>query len=648
MRSKRPPPASRRCARRPEEDMVHTLLNAASDHALLLQTNGAILACNRSMAAIFNLAPEQLVGESIYDFFPLETAEKWAMAVAHAAEGNAYPRFGDCLIPGLELETSMHRVPGSAGEADRVAVFCRDVTARKAAERERTRLASAIEQTADAVIVYDENMRVEFINQSFEALTGYSLKDVRGCEPSTFYVGPEQRRCLEEIMDCLARGDIWTGRVSNTCKDNKVIRCEKTLAPIRGKGGSILGYVSVWRDVTEVEILERQLRRAQKMEALGTLAGGIAHDFNNILAPIVLLADIGLCRLPEGDPLRSVFERILKASRRAGDLVRQILGLSRRREADRPVPVSLGAILEECLKLLRPTLPSTIAITLGRDTARDVILADPSHIHQLVLNLCTNAAWAMRGSGGTLELRVTERDVPKGGDRSFPCVAPGPHVLLTVRDTGHGIEPEDMEHIFDPFFTTRGDGSGTGLGLAVVQNIVDQLRGGVRVRSKPGSGACFEILLPRSDAAAREIHEPSTSPMSESGGGGRILVVDDEVEILDACTMGLTALGYEVTACSRGEEALRLFRAAPHGFDLALTDATMPGMTGPDLVRELLKIEPHLPIILASGHSDLVSREKAWKLGALEYLEKPYGMDQLVVLIRRVLGRGRRSGEEET
>ncbi|WP_415519398.1 MAG: PAS domain-containing protein [Desulfovibrio aminophilus] len=646
MRSRRPAATSRRCPRRPGEDLVHTLLNAASDHALLLRRDGTVLACNRSMAAIFHLDPGQLAGERIYDFFSLETARKWAESVDRALDGQDC-RLEENLIPGLDLETRMHRVTGADGEPDRVAVFSRDVTARKAAERERTRLASAIEQTADAVIVYDENMRVEFINQSFEALTGYSLKDVRGCEPSTFYVGPEQRRCLEEIMDCLARGDIWTGRVSNTCKDNKVIRCEKTLAPIRGKGGSILGYVSVWRDVTEVEILERQLRRAQKMEALGTLAGGIAHDFNNILAPIVLLADIGLCRLPEGDPLRSVFERILKATKRAGDLVRQILGLSRRHESDHPMPVRLATILEECLKLLRPTLPSTIAISLELETKRDVVLADPSQIHQIVINLCTNAAWAMRGSGGALELRVTERDVPKGGDRSFPCVAPGPHVLLSVRDTGHGIDAEHMEHIFEPFFTTRGDGSGTGLGLAVVQNIVDQLRGGVRVRSKPGSGTCFEILLPRSEATAQAIPELSPVPLLEATDGGRILVVDDEVEILDACTMGLTALGYEVTACSRGEEALSLFRDAPHGFDLALTDATMPGMTGPDLVRELLKIEPHLPIILASGHSDLVSREKAWKLGALEYLDKPYGMDQLVVLVRRLLGRGRRSGGED-
>ncbi|MCM0755077.1 PAS domain S-box protein [Desulfovibrio aminophilus] len=642
MRSRRPAATSRRCPRRPGEDLVHTLLNAASDHALLLRRDGTVLACNRSMAAIFHLDPGQLAGERIYDFFPQETAQRWAESVDRALDGQDR-RLEENLIPGLDLETRMHRVAGTDGEPDRVAVFSRDVSARKAAERERTRLASAIEQTADAVIVYDEDMRVEFINQSFEALTGYSLKDVRGHDPSTFYVGFEQGRCLAEILDCLARGDSWTGRVGNTCKDGKVIRCEKTVAPIRGKGGSILGYVSVWRDVTEVEILERQLRRAQKMEALGTLAGGIAHDFNNILAPIVLLADIGLCRLPEGDPLRSVFERILKATKRAGDLVRQILGLSRRHESDHPMPVRLAVILEECLKLLRPTLPSTIAISLELETKRDVVLADPSQIHQMVINLCTNAAWAMRGSGGSLELRVSERDVPRSGDRSFPCAAPGPHVLLSVRDTGHGIDAEHMEHIFEPFFTTRGDGSGTGLGLAVVQNIVDQLRGGVRVRSKPGAGTCFEILLPRTDAPAREAEEP-TRVLPEVRGGGRILVVDDEVEILDACTLGLTALGYEVTACSRGEEALALFRDAPQGFDLVLTDATMPGMTGPDLVRELLKINPHLPIILASGHSELASREKAWKLGAQEYLDKPYGMDQLAVLARRILGRARPSG----
>lgn len=627
--------------------MACTLLNAASDHALLLRLDGTVLAANTSMAGLFNLTPEELAGERIYDFFPEAEAARWAEAVRRGAETGAPLRFEETFFRGRDLEVRVHPVSGAGNGADRVAVFCRDVTAEKAAARERTRLASALEQTADAVVLFDEKMRVEYINQSFEAMTGYSLREVRGKPASTFYVGAEQRDSLDAITETLVRGDAWTGKACNTCKDGSVICCQKSIAPICGRGGCILGYVSVWRDVTAVETLERQLRQAQKMEAIGTLAGGIAHDLNNILSPIVLLADLGLCQLSEDDPLGRIFERILKATQRAGALVRQILGLSQRRETDQPVPFRISSILRECLKLLRPSLPSTIAITLETETTRDVVLADPAQVHQLAMNLCTNAAWAMRGSGGRLELRIAEREVVRD-DPDFPEAAPGPYVLLRVRDSGHGIRSEHLEHIFDPFFTTRTDGSGTGLGLAVVRNVVRQLRGAVRVQSAPGQGTCFEILLPRSEGPAAEPPAQTLEPGQSLRGTGRVLVVDDEPDILEACAMGLKTLGYEVVSCLRGEEALELFRADPQGFDVVLSDTTMPGLAGPDLVRELLKIEPHLPVVLTTGHSDLVSREKAWRLGALEYLAKPFRMDDLAALLRRLLGSRRRvrPGEE--
>ena len=622
--------------------MACTLLNAASDHALLLRLDGTVLAANTSMAGLFNLTPEELVGERIYDFFPEAEAVRWAAAVRRGAETGEPLRFEETFFRGRDLEVRVHPVSSAENGTDRVAVFCRDVTAEKAAARERTRLASALEQTADAVILFDEKMCVAYINQSFEAMTGYSLREVRGRPASTFYVGPEQLISLAEITATLARGDAWTGKACNTCKNGSVICCQKSIAPIRGRGGCILGYVSVWRDVTAVETLERQLRQAQKMEAIGTLAGGIAHDLNNILSPIVLLADLGLCQLSEDDPLGRTFERILKATQRAGALVRQILGLSQRRETDQPIPFRISSILRECLKLLRPSLPSTIAITLETESTHDVVLADPAQVHQLAMNLCTNAAWAMRGSGGRLELRIAEREVVRD-DPDFPEAAPGPYVLLRVRDSGHGIRPEHLERIFDPFFTTRTDGSGTGLGLAVVRNVVRQLRGAVRVQSAPGQGACFEILLPRAEGPAAEPPAQTLEPGQSLRGTGRVLVVDDEPDILEACAMGLKTLGYEVVSCLRGEEALELFRADPQGFDAVLSDTTMPGLAGPDLVRELLKIEPHLPVVLTTGHSELVSREKAWRLGALEYLAKPFRMDELAALLRRLLGNRRRA-----
>ena len=629
----------------PQGDMANALLNATSDHALLMRADGTVLTANSSMARIFKLSPEQLTGERIYDFLPCSAAEKLAEAVRSCLASHRPIHFEDALSTGQELEVRMHPVPMEAGAEDRVAVFCRDISEQKAAERERTRLASALEQAADAVILFDEQMRIEYLNQSFEAMTGYTLRELRGRAVAVLYSGPEQESRLDEVSRALTRGDTWNGKACNTCKDGRVICCHKTVAPIRGKGGCILGYVSVWRDVTAVETLERQLRQAQKMEAIGTLASGIAHDFNNILSPIVLLADIGLRQLAEGDPLRSSFESILKASLRARDLVRQILGLGRRLESDQPQPLRVAAILQECLALVRPGLPSSIGIGLKVHTERDVIMADPVQMHQLVMNLCTNAAWAMRGTGGTLEFGIAEQEIGPRGDPEFPAAEPGSYVLLRVRDSGQGILPEHLERIFDPFFSTKTDGSGTGLGLAVVQNIVSQLRGAIRVFSEPGRGASFEILLPRSEALPHAAH--SQAPLYPLEGAGCVLVVDDEQDILDACSLGLSSFGYEVTCCRSGEDALALFSQNPKRFDAVLSDTTMPGLAGPDLVRELLKIEPHLPVILTTGHSARVSRERAWRLGVLEYLVKPFRMDVLAAALNRLLKGRREPGAAE-
>jgi PAS domain S-box-containing protein len=624
-------------ANRSQTDLASALLDAAPDQALLLSLDGTVLVVNTAMAKLFHRTPKQMAGEHLYDYFPPEAARKWTKAMRQAVESGSSSCFESSLFAPLELEVRVRAVRREDGNVNSLAIFCRNIAEQKAAEQENTRLGSALEQTADPVILYDEMMRVAYINQAFEAMTGYSLKDVRGMPAAAFYVGPEQQATQTQVLETLARGDAWTGKTCNTCKEGNVICCHKSVAPIRGKGGLILGYVSVWRDVTALEALERQLRQAQKMEALATLAGGIAHDFNNILSPIVLLADIGLCQLEQDDPLHLAFERILKCTLRASKLVQQILGLSRRHETEQPVAVRLAPILEECLTLLRPSMPSTIGIELDIRPVGDVILADPAQMHQMVMNLCTNAAWAMRGSGGTLKLGLDEFVVGRRGDSRFPDVKPGAYVLLSVRDNGQGILPEHMERIFDPLFSTKTDGSGTGLGLAVVHNIVTQMCGSIQVFSAPGQGARFDILLPRSDNAPQEIPTRIPEPPQQRADAGHVLVVDDEPDILDACVLGLRSFGYEVTACLRGEEALELFRAAPGRYDVVLSDTTMPGLAGPDLVRELLKIEPHLPVVLTTGHSDLVTREKAWRLGALEFLAKPFRMDDLASLLSELL-----------
>ncbi len=377
--------------------------------------------------------------------------------------------------------------------------------------------------------------------------------------------------------------------------------------------------------------------QAQRLEAIATLAGGIAHDFNNLLTAIMGFTELTLACL-EADQVnlpefKSNLQEVLQAGQRARDLVDQILAVSRKGEQP-TTPVEVALILKEALKLLRASLPATFDIRCHLNVSQGFVLADPSRIHQVGMNLCTNAYHAMRQQGGVLVVSLEEVEVDDNPIFHHPQLQPGPYLKLTVQDNGHGMPPWVLERIFDPYFTTKNPGEGTGLGLAVVHGIVSAMGGAILVDSALDQGTTFQVFFPRlSNITARAAAPPAPILM----GNERVLLVDDEPQVAAILKRILEFLGYRVTALNHSLETLKLFRTCPRDFDLVITDLTMPHLTGNVLAGELLKIRPDLPIILMTGFNETISAEKAKELGLRDYLMKPVSAHTLAQAVRKAL-----------
>jgi signal transduction histidine kinase/ActR/RegA family two-component response regulator len=396
--------------------------------------------------------------------------------------------------------------------------------------------------------------------------------------------------------------------------------------------GDTLGAVVTFLDITERKRLEDQLRQVHKMQAIGTLAGGIAHDFNNILAAILGYTELALFDVSPGSALQHNLQEVLKAGHRARDLVRQILAFSRQDSQERQ-PLTLQTLVQETLTMLRASLPTTMAMQQHLDRRAGAILANPTQMHQVLMNLCTNAEYAMRHRGGVLAVGVDAVLVDAIFAEHHAALRPGPYVRLTVRDTGDGMPPEVVERIFEPFFTTKDVGEGTGMGLAVVHGIVTNHGGAIIVQSTLGVGTTFAIYLPRIAEAAtsEQQHEAALPP-----GQGRILFVDDEEALAHMAQALLTRLGYEVVIQTSSLAALEIFRSTPQRFDLLITDQTMPGLTGEALACEIRRLRPDIPIILCTGFSYTMDADKATTLGINAFLMKPLVAHDLSLAIRQV------------
>ncbi len=503
-----------------------------------------------------------------------------------------------------------------------------DISERKNADETLRRLSFAVEKAAEDIVITDPDGIIQYVNPAFEKITGYSRSEAIGKTPRILKSGIHDRTFYEHLWTTIKEGNVWSGRITNRRKNGTLIQEEATISPLLTSSGKLTGYIALKRDITEAMKWEAQLRQAQKMEAIGTLAGGIAHDFNNILASLLGYTELAKFKTTD-KAIHPFLDQILKACDRSKDLVKQILTFSRQREQEMK-PLAVTPIIKEAMKLLRSSLPATVEIRQSFKAKSDTVLADPTQIHQIIMNLCTNAGHAMKDRQGVLEVRLDQHTLFQDGAE----LKAGEYLRLTIGDTGTGIDPLIKEKIFDPFFTTKKPGEGTGLGLSVVYGIVKDHGGSISVDSEVGKGTVFSIHLPLMNIQA-EHENRLTAAMPE--GNGHILYVDDEKPIASLAQQILESLGYQVTVRFSSLDALDAYRSMPERFDLVITDMTMPNMTGASMAMEMLKIRPNLPIILTTGYSEIIDEDAARKIGVREFLMKPVSMPQLAQAVKQCL-----------
>jgi PAS domain S-box-containing protein len=498
---------------------------------------------------------------------------------------------------------------------------------------ERLRLVAAVEQAIEGIVILDSEGLIHYVNPAFERMNR-SHSDVLGKDYGKILAGDKKDHRLEkEIINAVRKGKGWEGRIIRKRKDLPSLDLDVSFSPIYDHSGTIINYLAVERDVTHEVRLQQHIRQTRKMEALGTLAGGIAHDFNNILNPIFINTEQALMDLPENSTMYQSLQSVMEAAERGKDLVKQIVTFSRQKEQERK-PLKLEPLVKETLKFLRASLPKTVDIQENIQKETGSILANPTQIHQVIMNLCSNAAYAMRQSGGILEVGLTEVEVDTEMANRHPGLTPGPYQRLTVTDTGEGMTRDVIERAFDPFFTTKKPGEGTGMGLSVVHGIVDLYDGSISCYSELGKGTTFNVFLPRAEGDESS-QEDFSMPLAT--GKERILLVDDEKPQVESIQSVLDRLGYRVVATTDSLKALEIFRKNPRAFDLVITDQTMPGMTGIKLAEELLLIRPDVPIVLCTGFSETVDADRADALGIHQFLMKPFSIGEISGTLRRAL-----------
>ena len=517
-----------------------------------------------------------------------------------------------------------------------------DITERKRAEQALRESESNLQSVFDAVpvgICFMKDRVYKRVNKNWCDGFGYPVESLLGKTPEFLYENKEEYiRVGKELYGRLLKDGIASVYSKLKRSDGEFRDVVLTAKPLDSQYIEA-GTVVVVHDIThqkraeeEKERLEDKLRQAQKMESIGTLAGGIAHDFNNILGIILGNTELAIDDVPEWNPARNNLDEVRKACLRAKDVVRQILAFSRKSGTEQK-RINMAPVVTESLKLLRASIPTSIDIR--QNIADDIhdILGDPTQIHQIMINLCTNAAHAMENEGGTLEVTVENAIIDADTAFRYADLHPGPYVQLRLSDTGHGINPEVTDRIFDPYFTTKDVGKGTGLGLSVVHGIVNSHNGRIVLESNPGKGTTFNIFFP---AIERQRQEGPKQLQILPTGRERILFVDDEKSMATLNQRRLERLGYKVTLQTDSSLALQLFRSDPNQFDLVITDMTMPKMTGDRLAQAILKIRPDIPIILSTGYSDKISEAKAQGFGIRKYIEKPIEIEDLARSVREV------------
>lgn len=512
-------------------------------------------------------------------------------------------------------------------------------------QREISRLAQAIEQASEIIVVTDAKGNITYVNPAFEQATGYTREEALGKNPRLLKSDKQTPAFYEHLWRTIRSGRTWSGHFINRRKDGTLYEEEASVTPVRDASGAIVSYVAVKRDITEQIHLENQLRQAQKMEAIGQLAGGVAHDFNNLLQGIQGYTQLAFETLPENDERRHDLQQVLQAAEQASALTRQLLSFSRR-EMVEPKDINLNQVLADMSKLMGRLIGEDIEMQIHAASGLHTVYADGSQVGQVLLNLCVNARDAMP-DGGTLSIETRNAVLDEAFCELYPWAKPGDYVALSVSDTGIGIPQEIQDRIFEPFFTTKELGRGTGLGLATVYGIVKQHEGIITLESEVGRGTTFSIYFPRSTHTTETVF-PASPPTPTPHGHETILFGEDEEIVRSLGTHLLEHAGYRVLVARDGREAMALFDRHATEISLALLDVVMPRTNGRTVANYIHSLRPDLPVLFCSGYSvTMLDAEFLNELGA-KVIQKPFRPEELLQAVREAINRGHSRSDTPT
>ncbi len=623
------------------EKRYRRLFESAKDGILILDADsGCIVDVNPFLEQLTGYSHEEFLGRHLWEIgaFKDIAASREAFVTLQTEKYVRYEHLPLKARDGrridVEFVSNVYRVDNQ----NVIQCNIRDITAWKRVEIERNRLMRAIEQTAEMVVVTNASGNIVYANPAFETVTGYAHAEVLGQSPRLLKSGVQDDAFYRAMWATISGGGTWHGRMVNKKKDGTLYTAEATISPVREGAGAITSYVAVERDISARLVLEAQFLQAQRMESIGRLAGGVAHDFNNLVTVILSYTALALEQLRDGDPLKDDLLEVTGAGERAAALTRQLLAFGRK-QVLQPVALDLNQVLGDMENMLRRIIGEDIELVWAPQSTLGLVRADPGQLEQVLMNLVVNARDAMP-DGGRLTIETSNVEIDETYVALHAAVEPGPYVMLSVSDTGSGMDEATRTHIFDPFFTTKDKGKGTGLGLSTVHGIVTQSGGSIWVYSEPGRGTTFKVYLPR-ELESSVVPPSERPPTSVRTGTETILVVEDEKALRRVARRILGAAGYTVLTAAGGPEAIAI--CAQHGDDihLLLTDMVMPSMSGMELAQELLQTRPALRVLYTSGYSDAGLVQQGVLEPGVHFLPKPFTAADLVKRVREALDSGR-------
>jgi len=619
--------------------ILATLIEASPLAIVTFDPEGVVTMWNPAAERIFGWSENEALGTRL-PFVPAEKQEEFLALRRRALLGEVFtePELHRRRADGSPIVVSVSTSPlrRTDGTIYGIMSILMDVTEQKAAEESQARLTMAVAQAGESIVITDTRGTIQYVNPAFERITGYDRMEVIGRTPSILRSGRHDAAFYRNLWETLRRGEVWRGTFLDKRKDGTLYEEDTVISPVRDPSGQVVNYVAVKRDVTDVRRMEERLRQSQKMEAVGRLAGGVAHDFNNLLTAISGYSDLLIHRLPDYSTLRRDVEEIRKAGDRAAVLTRQLLAFSRR-QVLQPKVLDLNAVVTNMEQMLRRLIGEDIELSTDLSPSLSRVKADPGQIEQVIVNLAVNARDAM-SDGGRITIATADAELSPAYAAAYSEVRPGPHVLLSVADTGQGMSDETQAHLFEPFFTTKERGIGTGLGLAMVYGIVQQSGGHIRVNSAADRGSTFLIYLPRVEAPD-DGEQGTDRPLlpHPSPGTETILLAEDEEVVRRLAREILSGNGYKVLEAGDGREALLLSEAYRAEIHLLLTDVVMPKMSGRELTDRIRLQRPDLRILYMSGYTDDAILRHGVLVDGIPFLQKPFTPEELARKVREVL-----------